>query len=326
MPGDLHKLWQVRDADGLPRRVRLLLHGLRDRRRARRTDGLPGPRRLRDGRRRLLPDDGHRAGDRRPGGDQGHRRAGPEPRLRLDRRALRVARLAALRHEATATGPRAAGSTATRCRSTWPPTPPASGCTSSGPTTPDELADAIRDAKAATTGTVIHVETDPLSGAPDSESWWDVPVSETSTLESTPRARATYDAAQGHPAALPQAVRHQLITAQENLVEHRPPPSTSAPPPTPGESGSPTTPSRRRPTASSRGRGLRLRVDRARPLRLPAERPRRAAGQARAAPPPRLGRHGLLGAAPARLVGRGVEAGHRRRRPDPRRSAASTSW
>ena len=61
------------------------------------------------------------------------------------------------------------------------------------PTTPDELATAIRDAKAATTGTVIHVETDPLQHAPDSESWWDVPVSETSTLESTQAARTTYD-------------------------------------------------------------------------------------------------------------------------------------
>jgi 3D-(3,5/4)-trihydroxycyclohexane-1,2-dione acylhydrolase (decyclizing) len=56
-----------------------------------------------------------------------------------------------------------------------------------------DLADAIRTAKAATTSTVIHIETDPLIGAPDSAAWWDVPVSETSTLESTQRARSTYD-------------------------------------------------------------------------------------------------------------------------------------
>ena len=55
------------------------------------------------------------------------------------------------------------------------------------------LADAIHAAKASSTSTVIHVETDPLIGAPDSESWWDVPVSETSTLDSTQSARATYD-------------------------------------------------------------------------------------------------------------------------------------
>ncbi|SEG69281.1 3D-(3,5/4)-trihydroxycyclohexane-1,2-dione hydrolase [Actinacidiphila yanglinensis] len=41
---------------------------------------------------------------------------------------------------------------------------------------------------------VIHVETDPLVPAPDSESWWDVPVSEQSTLESTRAAHAEYAA------------------------------------------------------------------------------------------------------------------------------------
>jgi 3D-(3,5/4)-trihydroxycyclohexane-1,2-dione acylhydrolase (decyclizing) len=61
------------------------------------------------------------------------------------------------------------------------------------PGTAAELAQAIRDAKASATSTVIHVETDPLVGAPDSAAWWDVPVSETSTLPSTQEARATYD-------------------------------------------------------------------------------------------------------------------------------------
>jgi 3D-(3,5/4)-trihydroxycyclohexane-1,2-dione acylhydrolase (decyclizing) len=55
------------------------------------------------------------------------------------------------------------------------------------------LAAAIRDAKASPTSTVIHVETDPLVGAPSSEAWWDVPVSAASTLDSTQQARATYD-------------------------------------------------------------------------------------------------------------------------------------
>ncbi len=40
---------------------------------------------------------------------------------------------------------------------------------------------------------MIYVETDPLIGAPDSESWWDVPVSATSTLQSTQDARTVYD-------------------------------------------------------------------------------------------------------------------------------------
>ncbi|MGY1784422.1 3D-(3,5/4)-trihydroxycyclohexane-1,2-dione acylhydrolase (decyclizing) [Geodermatophilus sp. SYSU D00698] len=51
---------------------------------------------------------------------------------------------------------------------------------------------ALRKAKASDRTTVVHVETDPLVDAPSSESWWDVPVSEVSTLESTRRARAVY--------------------------------------------------------------------------------------------------------------------------------------
>jgi 3D-(3,5/4)-trihydroxycyclohexane-1,2-dione acylhydrolase (decyclizing) len=56
-----------------------------------------------------------------------------------------------------------------------------------------EFADAVKAAKAADKPVVIYVETDPLVGSPDSESWWDVPVSATSTLESTQAARATYE-------------------------------------------------------------------------------------------------------------------------------------
>jgi 3D-(3,5/4)-trihydroxycyclohexane-1,2-dione acylhydrolase (decyclizing) len=58
--------------------------------------------------------------------------------------------------------------------------------------TAGEFAEAIKAAKAADHSIVIYVETDPLIGAPDSESWWDVPVSATSTLESTQQARKTY--------------------------------------------------------------------------------------------------------------------------------------
>ena len=60
-------------------------------------------------------------------------------------------------------------------------------------TTTAELADAIKAAKASTDAVVIYVETDPLISAPDSESWWDVPVSETSTLGSTQDARKIYE-------------------------------------------------------------------------------------------------------------------------------------
>lgn len=59
-------------------------------------------------------------------------------------------------------------------------------------TTAAEFGDAVKVAKASDRTTVIHVETDPMIAAPDSESWWDVPVSETSTLESTQTAYRTY--------------------------------------------------------------------------------------------------------------------------------------
>ncbi|MGA8245985.1 MAG: 3D-(3,5/4)-trihydroxycyclohexane-1,2-dione acylhydrolase (decyclizing) [Nocardioides sp.] len=57
----------------------------------------------------------------------------------------------------------------------------------------DDLARAFAEAQAAVGTTVIHVETDPLVSAPDSPAWWDVPVAEVATLESTRRARTTYE-------------------------------------------------------------------------------------------------------------------------------------
>ncbi|HZX05538.1 3D-(3,5/4)-trihydroxycyclohexane-1,2-dione acylhydrolase (decyclizing) [Kribbella sp.] len=56
-----------------------------------------------------------------------------------------------------------------------------------------ELEEAIRTAKAATGPIAIHVTTDPLIGAPDSDSWWDVPVSQVSELQTTQAAAASYE-------------------------------------------------------------------------------------------------------------------------------------
>ncbi len=67
-----------------------------------------------------------------------------------------------------------------------------------------ELEDAIAEAKAAPDDggpVVIHVQTDPLVHAPDSESWWDVPVSETAELASTREAYDRYLAQQQHQQA-----------------------------------------------------------------------------------------------------------------------------
>lgn len=59
--------------------------------------------------------------------------------------------------------------------------------------TVEELRAALRRARSAERTTVVHVETDPSVPAPDSETWWDVPVAEVSALESTREARARYE-------------------------------------------------------------------------------------------------------------------------------------
>jgi 3D-(3,5/4)-trihydroxycyclohexane-1,2-dione acylhydrolase (decyclizing) len=58
--------------------------------------------------------------------------------------------------------------------------------------TADEFVAAIKTAKQADHTVVIHVETDPFIDAPDSASWWDVPVSQVSTLDSTQQAYQNY--------------------------------------------------------------------------------------------------------------------------------------
>lgn len=71
----------------------------------------------------------------------------------------------------------------------------------------DELAAAIGKARSSSGTTVIHVETDPLVPAPDSPAWWDVPVAEVSTLDSTREARVAYEqakAAQRHHLSPPE--------------------------------------------------------------------------------------------------------------------------
>lgn len=55
-----------------------------------------------------------------------------------------------------------------------------------------DLSEAVRVAKASDVATLIHINSDPLLYAPDGEGWWDVPVAAVSTLESTQKARAEY--------------------------------------------------------------------------------------------------------------------------------------
>jgi 3D-(3,5/4)-trihydroxycyclohexane-1,2-dione acylhydrolase (decyclizing) len=57
-----------------------------------------------------------------------------------------------------------------------------------------DLRSALASAKEADGPVLISIETDPLVPAPDSGSWWDVPIAEISELESVAKARQTYQA------------------------------------------------------------------------------------------------------------------------------------
>jgi 3D-(3,5/4)-trihydroxycyclohexane-1,2-dione acylhydrolase (decyclizing) len=63
-----------------------------------------------------------------------------------------------------------------------------------GPDVLERLSSAVAAAKASETSTLIHIESDPLQYAPSGEGWWDVPVAEVSTLDSTRQARREYEA------------------------------------------------------------------------------------------------------------------------------------
>lgn len=55
-----------------------------------------------------------------------------------------------------------------------------------------DLKAAIATAKASDSATVIHINSDPLLYSPDGEGWWDVPIAEVSELDSTQTARSEY--------------------------------------------------------------------------------------------------------------------------------------
>ncbi|MEO7126036.1 MAG: 3D-(3,5/4)-trihydroxycyclohexane-1,2-dione acylhydrolase (decyclizing) [Nakamurella sp.] len=57
----------------------------------------------------------------------------------------------------------------------------------------EDLAAAIAEAKKSPKTTVIHITSDPLIYAPDGEGWWDVPIAEVSTMTTTRDARSVYE-------------------------------------------------------------------------------------------------------------------------------------
>ncbi len=59
--------------------------------------------------------------------------------------------------------------------------------------TVDQMRNALRAARAAEHPTAVYVETDPAKAQLPPEAWWDVPVAEVSTRESTQLARKRYE-------------------------------------------------------------------------------------------------------------------------------------
>ncbi len=55
---------------------------------------------------------------------------------------------------------------------------------------------ALVEARSNTAVTVVHIEDDPMVSAPDSASWWDVPVAQVATRQSTLDALSHYQTAQ----------------------------------------------------------------------------------------------------------------------------------
>jgi 3D-(3,5/4)-trihydroxycyclohexane-1,2-dione acylhydrolase (decyclizing) len=58
-----------------------------------------------------------------------------------------------------------------------------------------DLDEALKASRAVDGPVLIAIETDPMVSAPDSQSWWDVPVAEVSGIESVASARAAYETA-----------------------------------------------------------------------------------------------------------------------------------
>ena len=58
-----------------------------------------------------------------------------------------------------------------------------------------DLSAAVKAAKASDRATLIHINSDPLIYSPSGEGWWDVPIAEVSTMESTQKSRANYEEA-----------------------------------------------------------------------------------------------------------------------------------
>ena len=202
MPGDLHKLWRTRDPKGYHVEYGYSCMGYEI------AGGLGVKLAAPDREVFVMVGDGsylmmaQELVTAVAGGREADRRPRPEPRLR-SRSARSRSRVGSQRFGTRYRyrDPQPARSTATSCRSTSPPTPPASA--------PRSLARdhdrrvrgrAARRRAPPSHTTVVHVETDPLVAAPSSEAWWDVPVAEVAELDVHARRARGLRAATSAPA------------------------------------------------------------------------------------------------------------------------------
>ena len=194
MPGDLQMLWRAADPKQYHVEYAFSCMGTRSPARSGVKMAAPEPGGLRPRRRRLLPDDG--PGDRHRGvrGHQAGGRHRAEPRVRLDRGAVRVARLAAVRHQLplpqrrdrpagrrqAADRPRRERREPGRRRHPGRPASTSSARRSTGQGgDPHHRRSTSRPTR--------------WRRCRRSESWWDVPVSQVSELDSTQQAYKTYE-------------------------------------------------------------------------------------------------------------------------------------
>ena len=86
---------------------------------------------------------------------------------------------------------------------------------------------ALRDARAPTRTTVVHVETDPLVAAPSSEAWWDVPVAEVADARLHARRARDLRARTSRPSSSYLSTARQsgdamtTVDAQDHPAPHR---------------------------------------------------------------------------------------------------------
>ncbi len=184
LPGELHKLWRVPRARHLSPRIRLFLHGLRDRRRARRQARRARARGLCAGRRRLLSDDEFRDRDLDPARAEAQHRPARQWRLRLHRPAAAELRRRLFNNLfAEGSGVDFAAHAASL------------GAVSCKVGSIAELETALEAAKAADRTSVIVIASDPVAATREGGAWWDVAVPEVSERAEVTAARQVYETA-----------------------------------------------------------------------------------------------------------------------------------